>query len=47
MTLVVADSGPLRYLVVIQAIEVLPVLYDRVALPTAVVAERQKSAATR
>lgn len=39
MTLVVADSGPLRYLVVIQAIEVLPVLYDRVALPPAVVAE--------
>ena len=28
MTLVVADSGPLRYLVVIQAIGVLPVLFE-------------------
>jgi predicted nucleic acid-binding protein len=39
MTLVVADSGPLRYLVVIAAIHILPRLYDQVALPPAVVAE--------
>ncbi len=45
MTLVVADSGPLRYLVVIQAIGVLPILYDRVALPPAVVAELRHASA--
>ena len=39
MTLVVADSGPLRYLVAIDAVQVLPQLYARVAIPPAVVAE--------
>ena len=39
MTLVVADTGPLNYLVVIDAIELLPRLYDKVVIPSAVLAE--------
>ena len=39
--LVVADTSPLRYLVVIQAIEVLPLLYERVVVPQAVRTELQ------
>ncbi|HAB17719.1 MAG TPA: DUF3368 domain-containing protein [Verrucomicrobiota bacterium] len=39
MSLVVADTGPLRYLVVIQAIECLPTLFARVIVPPAVVSE--------
>jgi predicted nucleic acid-binding protein len=39
--LVVADTSPLRYLVVIQAIEILPLLYERVILPQAVLTELQ------
>lgn len=39
MTLVVADCSPIRYLVVIDAIEVLPHLYDSVVIPQAVLAE--------
>jgi predicted nucleic acid-binding protein len=39
--LVVADTSPLRYLVVIQAIEILPLLYERVVVPQAVLAELQ------
>jgi predicted nucleic acid-binding protein len=39
MTLVVADSGPIRYLVVIGAIETLPRLYSRIVLPKVVVQE--------
>lgn len=39
MTLVVADTGPIRYLVLIEAIGVLPKLFNRVILPGAVVAE--------
>lgn len=38
MTLVVADSSPVRYLVVIGAADVLPKLYDRIILPSVVVA---------
>ncbi len=34
--IVVADSSPLRYLVLIQHVEVLPVLYQRVLIPPAV-----------
>ena len=37
--LVVADTSPLRYLVVIQAIEILPLLYEQVVVPQAVLAE--------
>lgn len=36
MTLVVADTGPIRYLLVIGAIDVLHRLYDRVYLPASV-----------
>ncbi|MGE3310693.1 MAG: DUF3368 domain-containing protein [Limisphaerales bacterium] len=39
MTLIVADAGPLRYLVLIEAIDVLPALYDRVSVPPAVLRE--------
>jgi predicted nucleic acid-binding protein len=39
MILVVADTSPLCYLVVIEAIELLPRLYDRVVIPSAVLAE--------
>jgi predicted nucleic acid-binding protein len=39
MILVVADTGPLRYLVLIEAIDLLARLYDRVIIPHAVFAE--------
>lgn len=39
MTLVVADTGPIRYLVIIEAIGILPKLFDRVVLPRSVMAE--------
>jgi predicted nucleic acid-binding protein len=34
--IVVADSGPLRYLLVIGHIDILPPLFDRVLIPAAV-----------
>lgn len=37
--IVVADTSPLRYLVLIQHIDVLPALYGRVIVPPAVLAE--------
>jgi len=39
MRLVVADTGPLNYLVLIDAIELLPKLFKRVFTPEAVRAE--------
>jgi predicted nucleic acid-binding protein len=39
MTLVVADTGPIRYLIVIGAIDVLPKLFQKVVIPAAVAAE--------
>jgi predicted nucleic acid-binding protein len=39
MILVVADTGPLCYLILIEAIDLLPRLYDRVIIPSAVLAE--------
>ena len=39
MIVVVADSGPVRYLAVLNAIGVLPKLYDRIILPRSVVEE--------
>jgi predicted nucleic acid-binding protein len=39
MTLVVADTSPICYLILIQAIELLPRLYTRIVLPPEVVAE--------
>jgi predicted nucleic acid-binding protein len=39
MRLVVADTGPLNYLVLIEAIELLPKLFQRVFAPEAVRAE--------
>jgi len=37
--LVVADTGPINYLILIHAIDVLPRLYDRVVIPRAVLTE--------
>lgn len=39
MSLVVSDSGPIHYLVLCEVIEVLPKLYDRLVIPSAVVEE--------
>jgi predicted nucleic acid-binding protein len=39
--LVIADNSPLRYLIVIDCVHVLPVLFGRILLPTAVVEELQ------
>jgi len=39
MILVVADSSPIRYLIVIREIEALQQLYDRIVLPSEVLAE--------
>ena len=36
MTLVVADTGPVRYLAVIESIHLLPQLFDQVIVPKAV-----------
>jgi predicted nucleic acid-binding protein len=37
--LIVADTGPINYLVLIGAIDVLPILFEKVILPSAVRAE--------
>lgn len=39
MILVVADAGPIRYLVLIEAVELLSRFYDRVIIPFTVSAE--------
>jgi predicted nucleic acid-binding protein len=39
MRLVVADTGPLNYLVLIEAIELLPKLFEKVFVPAAIRAE--------
>src|SRR5262245_28303621 len=39
MILIVADSSPIRYLVVIGTIDVLPKIYDRIVLPPVVAQE--------
>ncbi len=39
MILVVADTGPLCYLILIEAVGLLPRMYDRVVIPSAVLAE--------
>jgi predicted nucleic acid-binding protein len=39
VNLVVSDSGPIHYLVLCEVIEVLPKLYDRLVIPSAVVQE--------
>ncbi len=45
MPLVVADTGPLNYLVLIGASDVLPQLFDKVVVPEAVCAELRHRAA--
>ncbi|MGE0392891.1 MAG: hypothetical protein AB7P67_04920 [Vicinamibacterales bacterium] len=37
--IVVADTGPLQYLILIEHVDVLPALYGRVIIPSAVMAE--------
>jgi predicted nucleic acid-binding protein len=39
MRLVIADTGPLNYLVLIDCINVLPLLFEKVVLPAAVRSE--------
>ena len=39
MSLVVSDSGPIHYLVLCEAINVIPKLFDRLVIPTAVTKE--------
>jgi len=39
MNLVVADTGPLRYLIVVEAIHVLPGLFQKIMVPPRVIAE--------
>ena len=39
MRLVIADTGPINYLVLIGNIDLLPVLFEKVILPSAVQAE--------
>lgn len=39
MTLVVSDSGPIHYLVLSEAINVIPLLYGRLAIPSTVTEE--------
>ena len=41
--LVIADASPLRYLILIGQIEILPVLYDRVMAPEVVIMELGRS----
>jgi predicted nucleic acid-binding protein len=41
--LAVADTSPLHYLVLIQHEAILPALYERVAIPPAVLADLQQS----
>jgi len=39
MRLVVADTGPLNYLILIEAVDLLPKLFEHVLIPAAVYAE--------
>ena len=39
MKLVVADTGPVRYVIVLELVDVLPALFSRVILPPAVLGE--------
>jgi len=43
MTAVVADTSPLNYLVLIEAVEILQQLYGRISVPQAVIAELRSS----
>ena len=41
--LVITDTGPLNYLVLIEQVDVLPVLFERVVIPQAVAEELQRA----
>ena len=45
MTIVVADTSPLNYLVIIEAIQILPRLYRRIVVPEPVLAELRDAGA--
>lgn len=42
--IVVADTSPINYLILIEAIDVLPALYQKIVVPTAVYDELQSDA---
>ena len=42
MTLVVADTGPINYLILIGEIDILPKLFDQIVIPSSVLAELQQ-----
>ena len=44
--IVIADTSPINYLVLIDAVEVLPALYGRVLVPPSVCAELQRARAS-
>ncbi len=43
--IVIADTSPINYLILINAIDVLPILYQRIVIPTAVYKELQTDSA--
>jgi predicted nucleic acid-binding protein len=45
--IVIADTGPINYLIIIGEIELLPVLYDRVAVPPSVCEELGRARAPK
>lgn len=47
MRLVIADTGPLNYLILIERIDLLPALFEKVILPTAVQSELSSNKAPR
>jgi predicted nucleic acid-binding protein len=42
--LVIADTGPINYLLLIEQIDILPVLFERVILPVAVMLASKRGA---
>ena len=40
--IVVADATPLRYLILIEAVDILPALYERILIPRIVADELQR-----
>ena len=47
MQLVIADTGPINYLILIGEIEVIPILYGRIIVPTSVCDELKRTRAPK
>ncbi|HEY6393452.1 MAG TPA: hypothetical protein VIX89_19370 [Bryobacteraceae bacterium] len=47
MTVVIADTSPLNYLILIEAIDLLPRLYGRIVIPVEVLNELKDDGAPR